>query len=328
MIIPPMKTICKRLTNLSRIRMYQTTNNIMMVAPHYFCFNEEASQSNEFMNKPNVRQEQITKEAFEEYRKSVKLLQDQGVTVHSLEEKNELMVPDAVFCNNWFSTCPDGNIIVYPMLNQSRKNETKQIESVERLLSKFDIKNVIHLGRFDEKEALEGTGSMVIDHQKKIIYAAKSERTKLSQIKNLISTVKYYNGFEIIFFDTKSSTGKEYYHTNIVMCVGKTFAIVCLECIPKDQRESVRRGLSGKDIIEITIEQTEKSFCGNAIEVMNSKGESVIVMSERAYQGFTSDQKKVLEKHGVVVRFPLNVIENVGGGSARCMIAEVFLPKK
>lgn len=213
------------------------------------------------------------------------------------------------------------------MFNDIRKEETKQLYNVEKLLSKHKIKNVIHLGPYHEKEALEGTGSMVIDHIKKVIYAVKSPRTQYSQLLNLKESVKYYSDFEICFFEAKSAlSGKEYYHTNIVMACGTNFVVICTSSITNG-KEKVLSKLKGKEIIDISFEQTEKYFCGNLIELKNTKGEPIIVMSERAYSGFTSEQKKVLEKHGKIVKFPLNTIEHIGGGSARCMIAEIFLPK-
>jgi len=167
----------------------------------------------------------------EEYKASVNILRDSGVNVLSLEEKNRKPIPDAVFCNNWISTTKDGTIVVYPMLNQIRKDETLQLPMVQKLLNNHVIKTITQLGRDSEdKDILEGTGSMVIDHSQKVIFAAKSPRTQLSQLTNLTESVKYYSNFEIIMFDAKGTSGTPIYHTNIIMSVGKNFAILCSEC--------------------------------------------------------------------------------------------------
>jgi len=174
---------------------------------------------------------------------------------------------------------------------------------------------------------------MVIDHVKRTVYAARSVRTNDAQLENYIRTTNYYNSS--VVFDTKSSTGLPFYHTNVMMSIGDKYAVVCSDCIvdndicTKQQViEALKRG--GRDVIEISLEQAEKFFCGNILQVKSATtGQNIIAMSESCLKGFTSDQLQVLHKHGKIVAFPIvDTIEFVGGGSARCMLAEIFLPKK
>jgi len=312
-----------------------------MVRPVDFAFNEQTATDNEFQNVPERRYEDINRAALEEFAKSVALLREEGVNVVVLEKPTQdssafgKKVPDAVFPNNWIGTHPDGNLVLFPMATPNRRDETLRNKEVQKLLHKegFQVKNVIQVGRDQEDEHfLEGTGSMVIDHVNRTVYAARSVRTNDEQLDNYIRTTRYYTNS--IVFDTRSSSGMPFYHTNVMMAVGDKFAVICSDCIVDNETctkqqviESLKRG--GRDVIEISLEQAEKSFCGNILQVRSATtGQKVIAMSESCLKGFTEEQLNVLRRHGKIVPFPIaNTIEFVGGGSARCMLAEIFLPK-
>jgi hypothetical protein len=314
----------------------------MMVRPVDFAFNEQTATDNEFQNVPTRRAEEINSAALSEFEKSVQALRDEGVNVIVLERPNETSaargkkLPDAVFPNNWIGTHPDGNIVLYPMATPNRRDETLRRKEVQQLLhdSGFAIKNVIQIGRDNEDEQfLEGTGSMVIDHCSRTVYAALSVRTNGEQLDNYVRTTRYYK--KTVTFDTKSSSGLPFYHTNVMMSIGDKFAVICSDCIVDNEvntRQQVLETLKqdGKEVIEISLEQAEKFFCGNILQVKSATtDQSVIAMSESCLEGFTSEQLNTLRKYGKIVPFPIaETIEFVGGGSARCMLAEIFLPRK
>lgn len=309
------------------IKITRTADTILMVRPKDFGYNEETGVDNEFQHKPALSPELINKRANEEFQAMVDGLRNAGVTVLVLEPpiSQDIMTPDAIFPNNWFSTEHDGTIITYPMMAGNRKAERRLLE-VEKLLNEngYTIRNCINVGRLDEPEKfLEGTGSLIIDHVDEVVYAARSERCNTEQFDNFIRLRFYLEG---VLFDTKSSSGKPIYHTNVMMSLGEKYAVICLECIPdKNQRNHVFRTLQRSfDVMEISMEQMEKHFCGNILEVRNQKNESFIVMSKNAEQGFTEKQKSFLSRYGRILSFDLNTIETIGGGSARCMMAEIF----
>ena len=214
------------------------------------------------------------------------------------------------------------------MLAENRRAE-KRIEDVENLLleNNFNIRNVIHVGRPNEDiKVLEGTGVMIIDHTQKNIYAAVSQRCHKDQFENFIQLRGYNEG---ILFHTKSSNGQPIYHTNVMMSIADQFAVVCLECIyDKNERKKVVSSLEKThEIIDISLKQMERSFCGNILQVKNTQGEPITVMSQSAFEGFTDAQFDRMEKYGKILNVNINTIERIGGGSARCMMAEVFLPR-
>jgi hypothetical protein len=308
----------------------QTTNTILMIKPIDFSFNEQTAVDNEFQNKPEQEQVIINQKANQEFENMVKTLKDNGINILVLDKKLETNVPDAVFPNNWISTEKDGTIITYPMATPNRRAEKNYLPDVKNLLvnNGFDIKNVINIGKTTEdSKFLEGTGSMIFDHAEKIVYISKSIRSDIDQLDNFMNVRSYKKS---VIFSSTSSNNKPVYHTNVVMSIGTKFAIICLESIKdKKERKKVKDSLEKHhQVIEISIDQMEKSFCGNILEVKNNNDESLIVMSERAFNGFTNEQKEILSNFGKILPINLQTIEDVGGGSARCMMAEIFCPKK
>jgi hypothetical protein len=319
------------------IKITRTSDTILMVRPIDFGYNEETGVDNEFSNKPDMTPELINKKANIEFQTMVDGLRSKGVVILVLEPTigsdvttpnittPNITTPDAIFPNNWFSTEHDGTILTYPMMAKNRQAERRLLE-VEKLLNQngYIIRNCINVGRLDEQEKfLEGTGSLIIDPVDEVVYAARSERCDPDQFDNFIRLRFYREG---ILFDTKSSSGQPIYHTNVIMSLGEKYAVICAECIPdKSQRDHVLTTLKKSfDVMEITVNQMENHFCGNILGVRNQQNDSFIVMSQNARKGFTSNQKKFLEQYGEILSFDLSTIEQIGGGSARCMMAEIF----
>jgi hypothetical protein len=309
------------------IKITRTADTVLMVRPRDFGYNIETGIDNEFQKKPAIDPENLQKKANKEFQAMVAGLRSKGIKVLILEPpiNKDITTPDAIFPNNWFSTEHDGTILTYPMMARNRKAE-RRLLAIETLLNenKYTIRNCINVGRIDEpKKFLEGTGSLVIDPVDEVVYAARSERCHPDQFDNFIRLRFYKKG---ILFDTKSSSGRPIYHTNVMMGLGEKYAVICLDCIPdKMQRNLVFETLNQSfDVMEITMDQMENHFCGNILEVRNQTNKSFIVMSEKARQGFTKTQKKFLERYGNILSFDLSFIEKIGGGSARCMMAEIF----
>lgn len=308
---------------------------VLMVRPVDFMFNEQTASDNEFQHMPmDIKADKVNARAMQEFENSVQRLRAEGVEVIVLEGPTEqskrIKTPDAVFCNNWFTTHPNGDIYVYPLSTPNRREEAKRLEDVTELLTKkgFKVNEIKRIASQDEdQQFLESTGSMVFDHVNKIIYAARSIRMNDDMLKRFMSMIGDYKA---IVFDTLSSHGLPFYHTNVMMSVGEKFAVVCLESICEPDRAIVLQELQkDREVIDISLAQAEQFFCGNILQLRSgTTGEMVIAMSESCLTGFTSEQIQVLEKHGKIVDFPIaKTIEFVGGGSARCMLGEVFLPK-
>ncbi len=309
------------------IPITRTADTVLMVRPRDFGYNEETGVDNEFQHRPDLDPEWINRKANEEFTAMVEGLRAKGVTVLVLEPpiSKDVTTPDAIFPNNWFSTEHDGTILTYPMMARNRKAE-RRLQEVETLLNDngYTIRNCINVGRLDEpRKFLEGTGSLIIDHVDEVVYAARSERCHPDQFENFIRLRFYTKG---ILFDTRSSSGRPIYHTNVMMSLGEKYAVICAACIPDPyQRDLVFTTLKKSfSVMEISMEQMEKHFCGNILEVRNRTNQSFIVMSETARKGFSQDQLKFLNRYGEIMSFDLSCIETIGGGSARCMMAEIF----
>lgn len=309
----------------------RTTNTVLMVRPYDFGFNEQTGIDNEFQRRLEESEEAINQKANAEFQAMVDALRAEGVTVLILEkpEKSYAKTPDAIFPNNWFSTEHDGTLITYPMAATNRRHELRP-KDVEKLLraNGYKIRNVINVGHLDEaNHFLEGTGSMIIDHRAEVVYAARSSRCDDQQFDNFIRLRFYEQG---IMFNTKSSKGRSIYHTNVMMSIGDQFAVICMDCIyDPAEKEQVKTSLEQSfELIEISMDQMENYFCGNILQVNSAGGTPLIVMSKRALSGFTPAQIQRLEIYGKILAVDLATIEAVGGGSARCMMAEIFSEKK
>jgi len=313
------------------VRPDRLANTVLMVRPVDFRYNEETGADNEFQIAPRMSAAELRETVLAEFEGMVRTLRAEGVEVLVLERNRGLGVetPDAVFPNNWFSTEHDGTLIFYPMLTENRRAE-KRVVDVEELLvrSGYRIRNLLNIGCYRRHQpALEGTGSMVIDHDHEVVYAAESLRCDREQFENFVQARRYREG---VLFRTRSSTGRPIYHTNVMMSVGEGVAVVCAECIADaaERDEVLGRLRATHHVIEITTEQMERHFCGNILQLRDRADGRLIVMSRRAHDGFTPGQRAELARFGRLVPVDIPTLEDVGGGSARCMIAEVFLPRQ
>lgn len=303
--------------------MNQSTSNILMIRPVNFGFNEETAESNTFQ-KRNTDQQAVQDKALAEFDHFVKTLEHNGVSVTVVNDTPQPYTPDSIFPNNWISFHNDGTVFLYPMQAENRRLERRE-DIIATLEDKFKVAHVIDLSRFEaDHRFLEGTGSMVLDRQNKIAYACLSPRTD----KDVLNYFCAQSGYTAISFEAADERGKAIYHTNVLMCVGSKFAVICADSIPNPhERITVLESLksSQKEVVSISFEQMNQ-FAGNMLEVKNNKGETLIVMSKNAFDALDEDQKSTLEKYGRLVYADINTIETNGGGSARCMMAEVHLP--
>jgi hypothetical protein len=307
----------------------QTSSTILMVRPAHFGFNPETAENNFYQKQDTRSPEEIRGLARAEFDKFVSMLQDQGVNVLVIEDTEEPIKTDSVFPNNWFSTHPDGKLILYPMFSQNRRLERRK-DIIERLMYLgFQVNEIVDLSFFeDSNEFLEGTGSMVIDHQAKVIYACYSERTHPIPLDYVAKIL----GYSVVGFEAAQEIEGQLspiYHTNVMMHIGTDLAVVCLDSIPKlAERRMVQESFtqSGKKLIPITVKQ-KFNFAGNMLEVSNDGGEKFTVMSQAALDSLNVGQIQQIEKYTTIISPSLPIIEKLGGGSARCMMAEIFLPR-
>lgn len=301
----------------------QVTNTVVMISPVHFGFNPETALTNSFQHKGSST-ENVQEKALLEFNNMVSLLRREGITVLVLQSRIDKVTPDSIFPNNWFTHHSDGTLVIYPMLAQNRREE-KQVLKLHNLLvwAGIPITNVIDMTE-DEKEGnfLEGTGSLVFDREKKVVFAMESPRTTKNEFNKWCRKMVYTG----ILFHAYDVQGKPIYHTNVTMNIGREFAIVCLESIKNNKEKKIvetKLKRLGKEIIVISLKQMNQ-YCGNVLEVFSKDGKVRIIMSKTAYKGFTQNQKDTLGKYGKIVVVDVSIIERIGGGSARCMLAEVF----
>lgn len=305
----------------------QSTNTIVMVRPDHFGFNPQTAETNPYMHSASEvhkGMQEIRVLALQEFEHSVQTLQAKGVRVLVLPSKADVMTPDAVFPNNWFSHHADGKLVLYPMLTPNRRLE-RQKEALVRLINDNGIAVSSTLDLTKDEEAghiLESTGSMVLDRVNNVAFAMASSRTDKKEFDKWCRLM----GYEGIYITTPKSHASEVYHTNLLISIGTDFALICFEVMEDEQMKQhvVDRLKSlGKEIIEISLEQVY-SYCGNFLELRTQDEKNVIVMSETAKNAFRQDQLNRLAAHCEIVTVSIPTIEQVGGGGIRCMMAEVF----
>ena len=310
--------------------MQQTTNTILMVRPTSFRANEQTAVNNHYQKEMNdVDQSTLQTKANEEFDAFVSKLRGIGVQVVVFEAQDGLDTPDAHFPNNWISFHENGTVGLYPMFAENRRAERRE-DVLDQLENEgFVIKNIIDYTSAEAEQLfLEGTGSLLLDRVNRKAYCALSQRA------NEELFIEFCEDFEftpIIFIANQTVDGKRtpIYHTNVMMCLGETFAVICLSCIDdKKERKNVIKHLKedGKEIIDITEAQVNQ-FAGNMLQVKGKDDKRYLIMSQAAYDSLTPSQIQTLEKHTDILSSSLHIIEACGGGSARCMMAEVFLPK-
>lgn len=305
--------------------MNQITNTILMVRPAAFGFNEETAANNAFQVKnESLSAEEIQERALQEFDTFVNKLRAIGVEVIVVEDSADPHTPDAIFPNNWISFHQDGLVVTYPMFSSIRRKERRP-EIISDLMADFSVETRIFFEDYEREEKyLEGTGSLILDRVNKIMYACLSPRTDRALTEELAQRLDY----KAVIFTAVDEEGQEIYHTNVMMALGENFAVICLDVIADImERQEVIEVLedSGKEIIEISIEQMMQ-FAGNMLQV---KGEdsSYLVMSQAAYDSLDEEQIEEIEQYTKILSSPIPTIEELGGGSVRCMMAEVFLPK-
>ena len=310
--------------------MKQITNTIMMIKPVGFRYNEQTAVNNYYQKVlDNLTDEQTQEKALSEFNAFVDKLRNAGVNVVVVEDTKNPDTPDSIFPNNWVSFHENGIVGLYPMCAENRRDERRE-DIFDLLVDEhgFSIEEIKDFTEFEEHDKfLEGTGSMVLDREDKICYAAISIRTDEIAVMQFCEEFGYR---PVCFTANQDVEGERMaiYHTNVLMCVADTFVVICLDTIDDAiERENVVENLkeTGKEIIEITEEQNQR-FAGNMLQVMGDK--PYIVMSNSAYNSLSESQIKTIEKHCPIIYSSLDTIEACGGGSARCMMAEIFLPKK
>ena len=303
----------------------QSTNSVLMIRPGRFYPNPEKAADNAFQRNADGNSDALTPLARKEFDAAVQTLRAAGVNVHVFEDTAEPEKPDAVFPNNWISTHHDGRVALFPMYSALRRRERRQ-DIVEELRKHYRVAEVIDYSAFEDEGCyLEGTGSLVFDHLNKIAYVSLSNRSNPKVIQRFAEDFSY----EPVTFTSIDSNGVPIYHTNVMMCIGTAFAMVGLKMIGnKAERRHVRERLekAGKEIVELSADQIA-NFAGNAIELHNEGGEKLLVLSSRADQALTEGQRERLSRYGRLILLELTTIE-LGGGSARCMIATIHLPPR
>lgn len=310
--------------------MKQYTNTILMVEPVDFRFNAETAVNNYFQNETEESSESVQQKALNEFQAMVSKLREHGVNVITIKDTLKPHTPDSIFPNNWISFHENGMIALYPMFAQNRRAERREDEVLDLLGEKgFDTEEVMDYTSAEEDEIyLEGTGSIILDRENKIAYAAVSPRTDEELFLEFCEDFEYTP----VIFEANQTVGDErmpIYHTNVMMCVADEYAVICLDTIDdKSEKKNVVSQLknSGKEIIEITEEQMQ-NFAGNMLQVGGMGNSKYLVMSQTAYNSLTREQIETIEKYNKIISVDINTIETLGGGSARCMMAEVFLPK-
>ena len=303
----------------------QSTNSVLMIRPCRFYPNPETAADNAFQARLDRAADTLSPVARKEFDAAVQTLRASGVNVHVFEDTAEPEKPDAVFPNNWISTHHDGRIALFPMYSAMRRRERRH-DIVGELRKHYRVTEVIDYSVFEEEGCcLEGTGSLVLDHLNKIAYVSLSNRSNPKVIHRFADDFSY----EPLTFTSIGPNGQPIYHTNVMMCIGTAFALVGLEMIRnKAERQQVRVRLeqSAKDIVELSPDQIA-NFAGNAIELHDRHGEKLLVLSSRAARALTEDQRERLSRYARLVPLELPTIE-LGGGSARCMMATIHLPPR
>jgi len=306
----------------------QYTSNILMVRPASFRLNEETVVNNYFQSETQLDPRMVVGAAQREFDEFVALLRANAVNVIVAEDIKENDTPDALFPNNWISMHEDGKVGLYPMFAENRRRERRDdiLDVLEE--NGFEIREIIDYSSAEEEEIfLEGTGSLILDRENSISYCALSDR---ADEELLIEFCEDFEYTPVIFgaFQTSENKRLPIYHTNVMMCVADQFAVICLESIDdKKERKAVKEQIksTGKRIVAITEKQMHE-FAGNMLQVKTKNGPA-LVMSDRAYRSLQPDQIKTLESFGSIIHPKLEIIETCGGGSARCMMAEIFLPQ-
>lgn len=294
-------------------------NAVVMVTPRAFGFNSETGEDNEFQHKLSLNSHQLKMNVAKEFAQMRDSIRKLGIKVVEFDNGRE-DTPDAVFPNNWFTTDKYQQLVLYPMLCPNRQSEIQQQGLIHILKEhQYSVQQCVDLRGKDG--VFEGTGALIIDHANNIGFCALSQRAEPQMLPKVAHALK----LDAIYgFETETSTGASVYHTNVLMSVGPEYAVVCMDVVKPEYQVELRKRLNGKHLIEIS-EQQMQQFCGNVLQLQSATGENHIMMSQSAFNAFTPSQKRLLEQCGQLNAFDIHHIETVGGGSVRCMLAELFL---
>ncbi len=306
--------------------MAQITNHIMMVRPANFGFNDQTATNNSFQSSESRKSDtDIQSMAVKEFDNMVDTLRGHGVTVTVIKDTEKPVKPDAIFPNNWISLHANGAVITYPMYAPNRRVERRE-DIVDTLGEVYDVKRRYSIEQYEAEDIyLEGTGSMIFDREHKIVYASVSKRTDPTLIDKFCVLVDYNR----VVFHSVDRKGVPIYHTNVMMAIANDFVVICMDSIPdEDEQKLLKKRFkeTGKEIIEISQKQVEH-FAGNMLQVAGTDGKPILVMSQAAYDALNTRQIATIEKYSEIAAIPIPTIEYFGGGSVRCMMAEVFLPE-
>ena len=305
----------------------QLASTVLMIRPTRFESNPMTAESNLFQGRSTDTPEEQQTKAVEEFDGLVAMLRAVGVNVVVEQDTPDPHTPDSIFPNNWVSFHADGRVVLYPMEAPNRRTERRP-EIIDRLAGDygFQIVEVLDLSQHEANgHYLEGTGSMVLDRSNRVAYACLSSRTQLDPLGDFAQRMDY----DVVSFDAVDRDGVPIYHTNVLMNVGEAVAVVCAEAIPReDQRAAVMARLkeTGPELVELSYDQLD-AFAGNMLELRNSDGDRVLAMSAQAWNSLDDTQRGILEANARIVAAPIDNIESSAGGSVRCMLAEVHLPK-
>lgn len=296
---------------------------ILMIRPARFGYNVQTAGSNAFQRRSKENGSAIQQRAVLEFDAFVEKLRQHYIDVMVVQDNLEPHTPDSIFPNNWVSFHRDGSLVLYPMFAENRRLERKE-EVLTAVKGRFLVRQEIDLsGNEANGRFLEGTGSFVLDRENRLAYACRSPRTDEQLFRDFCKQM----GYRAIIFDAADHHGRAVYHTNVMMCIADRYAVINLEAIAVADRIAVIDALraSGKTIISISPVQMT-AFAGNMLQVENKWGEHYLVMSSQAFGALRPEQVEVLESFNPILHSPLDTIEQTGGGSARCMMAEVYLP--
>ncbi len=302
----------------------QTTSHLLMIRPVNFSFNAETAVNNAFQTPSDDPGAQDR--ALSEFNDFSALLENNGIDLTIVKDEPAPYTPDSIFPNNWVSFHENGTVCLYPMFAENRRPERKPA-ILNMIAEKFLVTKTVDLTSYENNHLfLEGTGSMVLDRENKIAYACLSPRTD----KKLFTIFSDMMGYKPIAFAAEDGNRKAIYHTNVMMCIADQYVVICMAAIPhRSERNLVSSTIrnSGKEIIEISLEQMNH-FAGNMLQVQNKEGENLLIMSTQAFESLSPKQVKKLESYNRILHSSLDTIEANGGGSARCMLAEIHLPTK
>lgn len=299
---------------------------LLMIRPAAFGFNAEAAATNAFQTNDDSDRLEVAQLAIAEFDTMVEVLRDHQIEVMFADDTRTPEKPDALFPNNWISFHADGRVIVYPMQPENRRAE-RRLDIIEWIRQRFVINEVLDESPHEMKgEFLEGTGSLVFDHVNRITYACHSPRTN----EVLVNRISSMLGYKSIVFDAVDEKGVSIYHTNVMLCVGTKFAVVCLDSIRSeaDQDHLLDSfATTGHKVIAISYEQMRR-FAGNMIEVVDKSGQPYVLMSQTAFESLLPGQLDAISRFAEPLPVAIPTIERYGGGSVRCMVAGIHLPKK